>query len=45
MFEGDDFRDNSKLSGEFLLAYHGQREDQFRKKEDKNKTEEGEVEE
>ncbi len=45
MFEGDDFRDNSKLSGEFLLAYHCQREDQFRKKEDKNKTEEEEVEE
>jgi CRISPR-associated protein Csd1 len=24
MFDGDDFRDNSKLSGEFLLAYHCQ---------------------
>lgn len=33
MFDGDDFRNNSKLSGEFLLAYHCQREDQFRKKE------------
>ena len=32
LFEGDDFRNNSKLSGEFLLAYHCQREDHFRKK-------------
>ena len=40
LFEGDDFRDNSKLSGEFLLAYHCQREDQFKKKEDNVETEE-----
>ena len=32
MFDGDEFRDNSKLSGEFLLAYHCQREEHFRKK-------------
>ncbi len=40
MFEGDDFRNNSKLSGEFLLAYHCQRQDHFKKKEEKNETEE-----
>lgn len=34
MFEGDDFRNNSKLSGEFLLAYHCQREDHYRKKDE-----------
>ena len=39
MFEGDDFRDNRKLSGEFLLAYHCQIEDHFRK-DDEGKTEE-----
>ena len=33
LFEGDDFRNNSKLSGEFLLAYHCQKRDQFKKKE------------
>lgn len=36
LFEGDDFRENRKLSGEFLLAYHCQRNDQFKKKNDKN---------
>ena len=41
MFDGDDFRNDSKLSGEFLLAYHCQREEHFRKKE----TEEGKEEE
>ena len=39
MFDGDEFRDNSKLSGEFLLAYHCQREEHFRKKEETNKEE------
>lgn len=34
MFEGDDFRDNRKLSGEFLLAYHCQIEDHFRKNDE-----------
>lgn len=32
MFNGDDFRNNSRLSGEFLLAYHCQKEKQFEKK-------------
>ena len=40
LFEGDDFRNNSKLSGEFLLAYHCQREDQFKKKENNVEIEE-----
>ena len=39
MFDGDEFRDNSKLSGEFLLAYHCQREEHFRKKDETNKVE------
>lgn len=34
LFNAEDFINNSKLSGEFLLAYHSQKEDQFRKKED-----------
>lgn len=34
MFNGDDFRDNRKLSGEFLLAYHCQIEDHFRKNDE-----------
>lgn len=42
MFKGDDFRDNSPLSGEFLLAYHCQREDHFRKKAKINEGEENE---
>ena len=40
MFEGDDFRDNTKLDGEFLLAYHCQIEDHFRKKEETKEKEE-----
>lgn len=40
MFDGDDFRDNTKLSGEFLLAYHCQIEDHFRKREESKETEE-----
>lgn len=32
LFVADEFTDNSKLSGEFLLGYHCQKEDQFRKK-------------
>ncbi len=39
LFEGDDFRDNSNLSGEFLLAYHCQRNDQFKKKDKKENAE------
>ena len=38
-FKGDDFRNNSKLSGEFLLAYHCQIEKHY---EGKDKTEEEE---
>lgn len=45
LFEGDDFRNNSKLGGEFLLAYHCQRQDQFRKKEERNKTDDDTEEE
>ena len=40
MFEGDDFRDNRKLSGEFLLAYHCQIEDHFRKNDEETIKEE-----
>lgn len=40
LFEGDDFRDNRKLSGEFLLAYHCQKADQFKKKDDRTIKEE-----
>ena len=40
MFEGDDFRDNRKLSGEFLLAYHCQIEDHFRKNDEETIEEE-----
>ncbi|WP_157844226.1 type I-C CRISPR-associated protein Cas8c/Csd1 [Candidatus Methanomethylophilus sp. 1R26] len=40
MFEGDDFRNNKKLSGEFLLAYHCQREEHFRGKNTDNEEEE-----
>lgn len=39
MFEGDDFRDNSPLSGEFLLAYHCQCEEHFRKKANRSESE------
>ena len=42
LFDGDDFRSDKGLSGEFLLAYHCQRNDQFKKKETE---EDGEVEE
>ncbi len=40
LFNGDDFRNDSKLSGEFLLAYSCQREDQFRTKNNENEKEE-----
>lgn len=40
MFEGDNFRDNRKLSGEFLLAYHCQIEDHFRKNDEETIEEE-----
>ena len=40
LFKADDFINNSKLSGEFLLGYHCQKEDQFRKKENNNMKEE-----
>jgi len=33
LFDGDDFRNDKALSGEFLLAYHCQRNDQFTRKE------------
>ena len=39
LFEGEDFRDNSKLSGEFLLAYHCQKNDQFKKKNNEENNE------
>lgn len=35
-FEGDDFRDNRRLTGEFLLAYHCQIEDHFKKDEERD---------
>lgn len=41
LFDAEAFVDNSKLSGEFLLAYHSQKEDQYRKKE-KDDVDEGE---
>lgn len=42
LFEGDDFRDDSPLKGEFLLAYHCQIEDHYARKDEKteNNTEE-----
>ncbi len=40
LFNGDDFRNDSKLSGEFLLAYSCQREEQFRTKNNENEKEE-----
>jgi CRISPR-associated protein Csd1 len=40
MFNGDDFRNNKKLSGEFLLAYHCQKEEHYRGKKEDNKEEE-----
>lgn len=40
LFKADDFINNSKLSGEFLLGYHCQKEDQFKKKENNNMKEE-----
>lgn len=36
LFEADDFTNNSKLTGEFLLGYHCQKEDHFKRKEEEN---------
>jgi len=37
LFDTEDFTNNSKLSGEFLLAYHCQKEDHFNKNKENDK--------
>jgi len=39
LFDTKDFTNNSKLNGEFLLAYHSEKEEHFRKKEAPRKIE------